>query len=77
MCETLVVGVKHDLLEFWKRQKLNLSAHIKSGHWDYAQMILDHLADAAWNDDTLKQSVKEGLIGEIEAMLSEIEGMSK
>lgn len=40
-------------------------------------MMLDQLADAAWNDNTLKRPVKEELIREIEAMIGEIEVKSK
>lgn len=67
---TYVMHIEHNLLDFWKKQKINISSHIKNGHTDYALILLSHMADAAWNDREIKSHAKNEMIAEIEQMVT-------
>lgn len=65
------MNTKHDLLEFWEWQKINIEAHIKSGYIDHAIMVMGLMKDVLNKSQRTDVSIK--ILHEIEMMSESVE----
>lgn len=60
------MNTKHDLLEFWEWQKINIEAHLENGYVDHAIMVIGLIEEVVIKSQ--KTDIRKQILNEIESL---------